>query len=344
MVSMNKIFSSVFSSVLLLGVFLIMQGCGDSKAPAEKEIIHTVTGPIGIEELGFTLTHEHAMSNFGLDISEAHQYDETELFSQVIPYLKKVKSLGVDTIFDCTSPYFGRRVDLLQQMADLTGLQIITNTGIYGAADNRYVPEYAFEASAVELASMWTKEFDEGIDGTDIKPGFVKLAFNEGTPSEIEKKLFEAGVLTHLQTGLTLAVHTGNNPEAVETQLRILEEHGVSPEAWVWVHAHWDADIDLLIETALKGAWISLDGANEGNIEEFLEYLERFRSENLLHRVLLSHDGDAYPAGGEIRPFDAIPKYLIPAMRERGFTDSEIDQIMIENPKKAFMPRIRRSE
>ena len=340
---MNK-FTLAFIFICFLAVYLFLPACQDNDSISDQKIIHTVTGPVAADELGFALTHEHAMSNFGLDISDTYHYDETELFSQVIPYLKKVKSLGVDTIFDCTSPYFGRRVDLLRQMADSTGLQIITNTGIYGAADNRYVPEYAFEASVEELADMWIKEFDEGINGTGIKPGFVKLAFNEGTPSKIDKKLFEAGVLTHLQTGLSLAVHTGNNPEAVETQLRILEEHGVSPEAWVWVHAHWDADIDLLIETALKGAWISLDGSNEGNIEEFLEYLDRFRSENLLDRVLLSHDGDVYPAGGETRPFDAIPKYLIPAMRERGFTDSEIDQIMIENPKEAFMPKIRRSE
>jgi len=344
MVFMNKIFPAVLSSVLYLAAFLMMQGCSDREPSAGPEIIHTVTGPVGIDELGFALTHEHTMSNFGLDISEAGYYDETEMFSQVIPYLRKVKSLGVDTIFDCTSPYFGRRVDLLQQIADSTGLQIITNTGIYGAADNRYVPGYAYDATATELAEIWIEEFEAGIDGTGIKPGFVKLAFDEGTPSNIDKKLFEAGVLTHLHTGLTLAVHTGHNPEAVETQLRILDKHDVSPKAWVWVHAHWNADIDLLTETASKGAWISLDGANEENVEEFLGYLKRFREENLLDRVLLSHDGDAYPAGGEIRPFDAIPQHLVPAMRENGFTEAEINQIMIENPKEAFMVRVRRSE
>ncbi len=39
--------------------------------------------------------------------------------------------------------------------------------------------------------------------------------------SEIDIKLFEAGVITHKNTGLTLAVHTGDNIAAIELQLQI---------------------------------------------------------------------------------------------------------------------------
>jgi len=299
---------------------------------------------VEVDELKFALTHEHLMSNFGKDPSEASQYDETALLNQVIPYIRKIKSLGVNSIFDCTTAYFGRRVDLLKTMADSTGIQIITNTGFYGAANDRYVPEFAFEAAAEEISKVWIEEFEGDIDGTGIRPGFVKLAFDDGIPSEIDKKLFTAGILTHLNTGLTLAVHTSNNPEAADTQLKLLEQYNVSPNAWVWVHANQVEDVELLLMAASKGAWISLDGAKTSNVEEYIDKIDRFRSQNLLHKILLSHDGDGFPMGGEIRKFEAVPQNLIPAMLANGFTEKEINQIMVQNPKEAFMIRTRRTD
>ncbi|MGM0375680.1 MAG: phosphotriesterase [Bacteroidota bacterium] len=324
--------------------FLIITSCQGANTSQDCGVIHTVNGPVKVDELKFALTHEHLMSNFGKDPAEASQYDETKLLNQVVPYLRKIKSLGVNSIFDCTTAYFGRRVDLLKKMADSTGIQIITNTGFYGAADDRYVPEFAFKAPAEEISKVWIEEFEEGIDGTEIIPGFVKLAFDNGTPSEIDKKLFTAGILTHLNTGLTLAVHTGNNPEAADTQLKLLEQYNVSPKAWIWVHASQVEDVELLLKAASQGAWISLDGAKASNVEEFIDIIERFRSQNLLHKILLSHDGDAFPMGGEIRKFESISKNLIPAMLANGFTEKEINQIMVQNPKEAFMIRTRRTD
>lgn len=309
-----------------------------------QETIPTVNGPIPIEHLGFTLTHEHIMSNFGKDQSETSLYNEDALFEQVVPYLKKLKSLGVNSIFDCTTAYFGRRIDLLQHISDSTGIQLITNTGFYGAANDRYIPPFAYEASAQKISEIWIAEFQKGIDGTEVKPGFIKVAFDEGAPSEIDTKLFVAGILTHLKTGLTLAVHTGDNPEAVDQQLKLLKKHKVSPRAWVWVHAHKVGDIDRLLKTAEQGAWISLDGANTSNIVQFTETLVRFKSQNLLHKILLSHDGNGFPRGGEIRQFEIIPKALIPALLAHGFAEKEIDQIMVQNPKNAFRITVKKTD
>jgi len=321
--------------VFCTGIFIVY-GFYGSKTVKKPAIVHTVNGPLPADSLGFTLSHEHLMSNFGLPMEETGEYDEKALYNRVIPYVKRLRTLGIETIFDYTANYFGRRADILNVIADSTGMQIITNTGIYGAADDRYVPDFAYEESAEDLARRWIHEFESGINGTGIKPGFIKLAFDEGPPSEIDKKLFEAGVITHLQTGLTLAVHTGSNPAAVQVQLDMLEQYGVRPDAWIWAHANWHEDIDYLLKTASKGAWISLDGVKKDNVDKYIAMLKKFMENGLLHRVLLSHDGDAYPAGGDIRPLEAIPEYLVPALRAEGFSDREIEQVFIENPKNAF--------
>jgi phosphotriesterase-related protein len=281
------------------------------------------------------------MSNFGKDISESSNYDTTRLFNQVIPYLKKLKALGVQSIFDCTTKYFGRRIDLLSKISDSSGIQIITNTGFYGAANDRYIPEFVFKMHAKSISEIWIKEFRFGINGTDIKPGFVKLAFDNGSPSDIDKKLFTAGVVTHLGTGMTLAVHTGDNLEAVNLQMEILKKFDVHPSAWVWVHANKCEDDKLLIDVASKGAWISLDGVNESNTEEYINRIKLFKDKDLLNKVLLSHDGNGYPSGGEIRKFEALFTDLIPQLLKYGLTKEDINQILITNPKTAFQAKIR---
>lgn len=331
-----------FLILLSLATVLLISGNHNSRDDQNRNFFHSVNGSIAVENMGFALSHEHIMSNFGKDISETSEYDETALVNQVVPYLQIIKALGVNTIFDCTTAHFGRRVDLLQMIADSTGLHIVTNTGFYGAVNDRYVPQIAYNSTPGEISDHWVDEFENGIDGTNVKPGFIKLAFDEGTPSEIDRKLFEAGIMAHLETGLTLAVHTGNNPAAVETQLHLLERYGVSPNAWIWTHAHSSNDLNLLIETAQKGAWISLDRINSSNIQSTVDWLRIFKSKELLHKILLSHDGNGFPGGGELRPFEAAMNELIPALQENDFTDEEIDLLFVENPKNAFSIKIRK--
>ena len=59
--------------ILAAGLFLL-SACQEN-ASEDNRIIHTVKGPINAEDLEFTLTHEHIMSNFGADIDETPQYD-----------------------------------------------------------------------------------------------------------------------------------------------------------------------------------------------------------------------------------------------------------------------------
>lgn len=309
------------------------------------EQINTVQGPIDVSELGMSLTHEHIMSNYGKEINETSKYDSIRLFGQIVPYLRNLKSLGVSTIFDCTTEYFGRRVDLLKIISEAANIHIITNTGFYAAANDRYIPEFAYGRSAKFISEIWIDEFENGIKGTDIKPGFIKLAFDDGKPpSDIDKKLFEAGLLAHLSTGLTLAVHTGKNMEALELQMQLLRDSHIHPSALIWTHANKVEDTTILINMAAEGVWVSLDGVNESNINEYKERIILFKQKGLLHRVLLSHDGNGFPKGGPIRDFQAILKNLIPELLTSGITEDDIDQILVQNPREAFRVRIRIKE
>jgi len=281
------------------------------------------------------------MSNFGSPPSADSKYDSAALFKQVVPYLSKIKALGVSSIFDCTAAYFGRNVSMLKLLSRVSGIQIITNTGFYGAHNDYYVPDFVKNATVEEIAAIWIAEFNNGIERTGIKPGFIKLGFDAGTPSEIDLKLFKAGILTHLQTGLTMVVHTGNNLAAAKEQIKLLNDRKISASAWVWAHANQVKDMELLQKAALMGGWISLDGVKVSNVMEYVEMIELFRSKKLMHKILLSHDGNSFPRGGAIREYEAIFSALIPELKKRGFADTEISQLMIKNPQEAFAIRVR---
>jgi phosphotriesterase-related protein len=102
---------------------------------------------------------------------------------------------------------------------------------------------------------------------------------------------------------------------------------------------------DELVKMAQRGIWISLDGLriNESDstesqevINHHFQLLQALKENGLLAQVLISHDGNSFPRGGAIRPYEAIFTRFIPRLKKSGFTPEEIDQLLIENPQRAF--------
>lgn len=317
---------------------------GSAATGNSNNMIMTVKGAIDPKDAGIILPHEHIMSKFGDEITDEPEYDSAVMNNRVRPYLEYIKGLGGGTVADCTTRYFGRDVKILKEMSEKSGLHIIANTGYYGAANDRYVPEHAYTESAAQLAERWIGEFKNGIKGTGIKPGFIKIGVDQGPLSEIDARLVRAAAMTHLETGLVMAIHTGNSIGCVKQQFEILGEEGVFPGAWIWVHSQSVQKIDELVYVAEKGAWLEFDGVSEINAESHLKLVNEMKSRGLLNRVLLSHDGDLYYAGN--RPpkgFDSLFTVFIPLLEKSGFTPDEIDTLVKKNPQTAFTVKIRRA-
>ena len=311
----------------------------DNGMAADGKIM-TVTGPIEPAQMGLTLPHEHVMSTFGSDAARYPFYDLAPLSAMVSPYLNYVKGLGVSTLVDCTAAYFGRHPELLRRFSQESGLYILTNTGYYAAAQDRYVPQHAYRETADQIAGRWVREWQEGIDGTGIYPGFIKTAVDDGPLSEIDRKLIVAAVRTHRQTGLTIQTHTGDNWSAAEAVLSILNEEKVQPAAWIWIHAHAMQSVDEVVYAAGQGAWVSLDGLSEESAQHHLDFVNALRQRGLLHRVLLSHDGDSYNEG-QFRPFHFLLTDFIPLLERNGFGQQEIRQMTVDNPRSAYTVQAR---
>jgi len=300
----------------------------------------TVNGPVSAKEMGVSLIHEHILVDFiGADSISDQRWNRSDVLERSLPFLFEISGLGCKTFFECTPAYLGRDPILLKELSDSSGLNIITNTGYYGAVNNKYIPKHAFDETADQLAGRWKMEWDNGIEGTGVKPGFIKIGVMDGTLSELHKKLVVAAAMTHLETGLTIASHTGPAIPAFE-QLDILKKEGVAPEAFIWVHAQSEKDLNNHLRAAKMGAWIGLDGVSDDNLSEYVKMIKNLKDNDLLNKVLLSHDAGWYHPGetngGDYRGYSTIFEQLVPLLLKENFSEEEINQLLVINPAKAF--------
>jgi phosphotriesterase-related protein len=321
-------------------VFLLTAACTN----LEPEIV-TVDGRIAASDIGKTLHHEHLLVDFiGADSTGYHRWNKDSVAEAVLPYLEEIKKRGFNTLVECTPAWLGRDPELLKMLSEKSGLQLITNTGYYSAVGGRYLPQHAFEESAEELAQRWIDEAKNGIEGTGIFPGFIKIAVDRKPLEAINRKVVEAACITHKATGLTIMSHTGPALPAFQ-QLEILEKHNVHPSAFIWTHAQNEPDFEKHIEAAKKGTWVAFDYFVPGEVKRYTEFAVLMKKHGLLHKVLFSHDAGWYrpgePGGGTFRGFTEIDQFLIPALTEIGLSQHDIHQLFVANPANAFQIRTR---
>jgi phosphotriesterase-related protein len=308
--------------------------------------IMTVTGPIDPARLGVTLPHEHVLVDFiGAGQVSKDRYDADEAFRVALPHLRRVRQLGCRSFVECTPAFLGRDPALLRRLSEASGLQIITNTGYYSAVDGKFLPAHAHTETAAQLAARWLGEWRDGIDGTGIRPGFLKISVDKAPLKDYNRKIVVAAALTHRESGLTIAAHTGNGAAALE-EIAVLRDHGVAAGAFIWVHAQNETDPQVHLEALRLGAWVSCDGLNADNVNEYVGRLTALRQAGHLGKLLVSHDAGWYhvgePGGGTYRPHDTLFTGLVPALRKAGFSARDVDQLLVVNPREAFPTRIRR--
>jgi len=311
----------------------------------EDQFLMTVNGPVPALKAGFILSHEHILVDFiGADKVSADRYQTKEVMQKALPYLKKLSADGGNMLIEATPSWLGRDVQLLQKLSKESGLHIMTNTGYYGASGEKFVPAHAYRHTAEQLAKSWISEWEKGIDGTGIKPGFIKTGLDNYPLSAMQQKLVEAAALTHTETGLTIGVHTGDGKAALK-ELEIIQRIGVSPEAWIWIHAQNEKDRGVHLEVAKEGGWVSFDGLRDANVPDYVQFLIDMKKAGLLSKVLISHDAGWYhvgePDGGNFRGYETIFRSLLPALKKAGFIEKEIAQIFKVNPAKAFTVKVR---
>jgi phosphotriesterase-related protein len=310
--------------------------------------VETTAGPVDASELGKTLIHEHFR---GRDEAIAHQwphaYDEDEEWRVSLEQAEGVKSHGVKTIVEPTAMLLGRSVPLLQRVASETGLNIVACTGIY---TYDHLPHYFVNRDVDAMADLFVHDIEQGIQGTDVKAAFIKCAADEPGVTDNIEKVHRAAARASLRTGRPIMAHSRPASNTGPRQVEIFLEEGVAPEKIQIAHTGDSDDLDYIHGLLDKGVYIGLDRfglpmflPTEPRIRTALKLLE----EGHVERMFISADFvaalDWFPPEAEEQLIAAgvveedwsmtlIFERIIPALKEGGMTDEQLETMLVANP------------
>jgi phosphotriesterase-related protein len=184
------------------------------------------------------------------------------------------------------------------------------------------------------------RELNEGIDGTSVRAGFIKLSAGDDGITDVEKKILRAAARAARATGAAIGSHTIRG-HVVREQLDIIELCGYTASRFIWIHASAEPDFGLNVEVARRGAWIEYDWIGGSQPDAFfIERIQRLLDAGYGDQILLSQDrgwfDPSQPNGGAPKPFTYLTQTFLPALRAAGVDDETIRLLTHDNPFRAF--------
>jgi phosphotriesterase-related protein len=343
-------------------------------APPLSGKVQTVLGPIEPTALGVTMTHEHLLITLGCvfrelteasDRGRAHQpitlenlgwvrqnwmsswsnlfLDDEELaVKEALLY----KLAGGNTIVDMTNNGLGRDPLALARIARATGLNIVMGSGYYVAAS--HPPDFARKTEE-QITQEIVKDIMEGVGNTGVKSGIIGEIGTSWPITDNEKKSLRAAIEAQKQTGACLSIHLGRHPQVPFQVLEILRERSADLQRTVF--CHMDRTIEdraALRELAQSGVTLEYDlfGMEVSYLPgshfampsdaQRLQRLEGVIQDGFINQTVVSQDVCIkirlahYGGTG----YAHIVRYVVPWMRQRGWSDGHIKAVLVENPRR----------
>ena len=263
--------------------------------------------------------------------------------------------MGIQTLVDLT-PH--RPIDLYQQIAKQVRVKIVPSTGFYRRAK---IPKRLADMNDEnQMHEYMLKEVTEGISGTNIRAGIIKIA-GERTPlSDWEKKVFRAAARVQKTTGVPIATHDGSG---AREQFDLLVQSGANPRRVFISHVDMGLHgkltrqqlVEELVSIARDGGYMEFDTFGQDSYTPWADLVFLWRSimdAGFTNRMFFSMDcnwrwengkkifegadrPDADPDAGR-RTYAYMMTDAVPKLLKSKFTQHEIDTILVDNPRRFF--------
>jgi len=310
-----------------------------SKSPGYSWFFETTQGAIPTKGLGIVLPHEHIFTDLRGPTTPGYgQADAADVVRVMAPLLSDAREKGVGVFIECSSIGVGRNVSIIAQVVEASGLPVVVPTGVYGRAN--FAPPEHRNMTEDELTTLFVSEIRDGIEGTGIKAGFIKIATDDGPMNALLEKILRAAGRAASETGAAIASHTPAGSNAVR-QVDILDS--IDPAIrFIWVHAQNESNRNIHLQLAARGVYIEFDslGWNPSQDSTYISAIKNLLAAGHGDRILLSHDAGWYQPGsvngGTQKPFTYLIDTFIPTLRDAGVDDATIRMITQTNPVRAF--------
>ena len=269
-----------------------------------------------------------------------------------IKELWRYKDAGGQSIIDVTPDrQNGRDPEALAAISEGSGINIVASTGWYIAESH---PAELDEADIGELTGILLADIESGINGTDIRAGVIgELGCTEPLHPD-EEKVLRAGARAQQQTGVPLTVHPMLYAKKAHRYIDILEEDGADL-ARVYI-SHMDASCpDVAYQESVMDRGVSINydlfrgvpasdthrrfgGDHWVHDGERIDTLAQLCANGYDRQIMVAHDVCLkmhwVEYGG--KGYGYILRDIVPQLEERGVTQDQLDNILVENPKRMF--------
>ena len=331
--------------------------------------VQTVRGLIEPTQLGWTLIHEHvlcdltpaALANSGRpevkitleNVWEVRYHWAKHLGNSrlneedvAVSELRRMREKGGQSLVELSSGGTKRNPEGLLRVSRESEIQIVMGCGYY---IDEFLPPEVRKKSVEGLAQEMISDIATGADGTDIRSGIIGEIGCSHPWTDFEKKVMHAAVLAQKETGAAITVHPGRHPDAPREIIRFITEKGGNPARTIIGHIDRTLfELDPLLRLLETGCTVAYDFFGiESSYYPFqdidlpsdgmrLNLIRELIDRGHLSQVLMSHDictkTRLVRYGGH--GYGHIFGNIIPMMQRKGFTDSEIQTILVENPRR----------
>jgi phosphotriesterase-related protein len=316
--------------------------------------VNSVKGAIDVANLGRTLMHEHI---FVLSPEFQQNYperwgDEAARVQDAVEQLRRLKAQGIDSLVDMTVVGSGRYVPRIQQIAGQVDINILVAAGLYTVNE---LPRYLqgrergsqFRGSKM-LLDMLMKDIQEGVAGTGVKAAILKCATDrQGVTPDVEIVL-RTVAHAQLATGAPIYTHTHAGNRSGLDQQRIFQEEGVDLSRVIIGHCGDTMDFRYLEMLLAKGSYIGMDRFGIDTIlslKSRVDAVAHLCRKGYAEQMVLSQDAACYMDWFQEESVAvAVPNWnhfhilkdVVPALRERGVTENQINTMLVKNPCRIF--------
>lgn len=314
--------------------------------------VQTVLGPKDTATLGKTLIHEHVLIGYPGWFMDTRlpPFVRREALDRVVDAFQRLHDWGVKTVVDPCPMDLGRDVEFMAEISQRTGIDLICTTGVYFEAQG--IPYTIDHLDVDQVAECFQKELEDGVARTGIRPGLLKIATGNGRVSDYERKMLTAAAKAAKHTGVTLLSHT-ENVTCGHDQIDIVTGQGVPHHHLLVGHCCGRDDHAYQKSIAERGVYVGFDrfgieifNSDANRIKNLKELLDAgFRDS-----VMVSHDtvncwmGGIPGIGNPEQVAQIVPNWklthlfenVFPALVSMGVSQSDLDHIVTENPKRYF--------
>jgi phosphotriesterase-related protein len=313
--------------------------------------LETVRGPIDTGELRTTLMHEHVfVLTADIQANVPGSWDEEERVADAIAKLQLMADIGIKSIVDPTVIGLGRYIPRIQRINEHVDINIVVATGIYtyDSVPFYFRTRFAREGGADPMVDMFVRDITEGIADTGVKAGLLKCAVDELGLTPGVERILRAVATAHRMTGTPITVHTHPETKRGLEVARVLIEEGADPRRVVLGHSGDSQDADGLQELAEMGFLLGMDrfGLDYAiTAEQRAGMVIELCRRGLSKSMVLSHDTSCHIdwVDDGVRDmfmpnwhYGHIHQHVLPALREGGVTEEQIEDMLVGNPQRYF--------